>query len=103
MDPLLERGEELAELESLVASSREGRGRFVLVGGEAGIGKTSLVQALRVRLGGDAEFFVGACESLSVPVPLAPLRELVAAAPAGLRGQDSFALALVVLDFLRGR
>jgi DNA-binding CsgD family transcriptional regulator len=81
VDPLLERGDELAALESVVEAARDGRGQLVLVAGEAGIGKTSLVRALRERLGeGAAAFLVGVCEPLSVPVPLAPLRELVGAA-----------------------
>jgi chloramphenicol 3-O-phosphotransferase len=50
VDGLLERGEQLAALESVVEAARDGRGRLVLVAGEAGIGKTSLVRALRGRL-----------------------------------------------------
>jgi energy-coupling factor transporter ATP-binding protein EcfA2 len=60
VDPLLERGEELAALESVVEAARDGRGQLVLVAGEAGIGKTSLVRALRERLGQRAAFLVGA-------------------------------------------
>ena len=52
MDPLLERGEELAALESVVEAARDGRGQLVLVAGEAGIGKTSPVRALRARRAG---------------------------------------------------
>jgi DNA-binding CsgD family transcriptional regulator len=52
----------------------------VLVGGEAGIGKTSLLRALRERTGAAATFLIGACEPLSVPVPLGPWREIVEAA-----------------------
>ena len=91
---LLERAGELAELEALVES---GRGRLVLIAGEAGIGKTSLVRALRDRLAGRATFLIGACEPLSVPVPLAPLRELAG----DLAGADSLALARSLLEVLR--
>jgi predicted ATPase len=102
VDPLLERGDELAALESVVDAARDGRGQLVLVAGEAGIGKTSLVRALRERLGERAAFLVGVCEPLSVPVPLAPLRELVAAeAPAA--GEDAFAFAQSLLGTLRAR
>ena len=60
-----------------------GRGSVVLVGGEAGIGKSSLLRELRERTGERVTFLIGACEPLSVPVPLAPLRELVEAAGGG--------------------
>lgn len=60
-----------------VEAVRSGRGAVVLVGGEAGIGKTSLVRAVRARAG--LPFHVGRCEPLSVPEPLGPLRELAAA------------------------
>ena len=90
---LLERAGELAELEALVES---GRGRLVLIAGEAGIGETSLVRALRDRLAGRATFLIGACEPLSVPVPLAPLRELAG----DLAGADSLALARSLLEVL---
>ena len=103
MDPLLERGEELAALESVVEAARDGRGQLVLVAGEAGIGKTSLVRALRARLGERAAFLLGACEPLSVPVPLAPLREIVGAEASGSDGEDALALARLVLGALRAR
>lgn len=41
---LLERDEPLAVLESCLASATDGRGRVVVVAGEAEIGKTSVVQ-----------------------------------------------------------
>jgi DNA-binding NarL/FixJ family response regulator len=103
VDPLLERGEELAALESVVEAARDGRGQLVLVAGEAGIGKTSLVRALRARLGERAAFLLGACEPLSVPVPLAPLREIVGAEASGSDGEDALALARLVLGALRAR
>lgn len=80
---LLEREDELEALSEAVRTAASGRGRVVLVGGEAGIGKSSLVEALRERLGGSVTFLVGGCEPLSVPVPLAPWRELVEAADGG--------------------
>ena len=73
MDPLLERDEQLAVLVAAVDAAREGRGELVLVAGEAGMGKTSLLRALRSRLD-DGALPSGSCEPLSVPVPLAPLR-----------------------------
>src|SRR5437016_2138422 len=57
-------------------------GSFLLVAGAAGSGKVSLLRALRTRSEGRAAFVVGACEALSVPVPLGPVRELFAATAA---------------------
>jgi DNA-binding CsgD family transcriptional regulator/tetratricopeptide (TPR) repeat protein len=72
---LLERD---AFLDSLAAYADEallGQGRVVLVAGEAGVGKTALLEAFRDRLPG-ATWAWGACDGLSTPRPLAPLRDL---------------------------
>ena len=45
--PLLERSEGLARIESALADARAGRGRFVVIEGPAGIGKTALLAAAR--------------------------------------------------------
>ena len=80
---LLEREDELGVLTAAVQEAIAGRGSLVFVSGEAGIGKSSLVRQLRTRSAERATFLIGACEPLSVPVPLAPLRELVEAAGGG--------------------
>src|SRR5579884_765201 len=103
MPPLLERDAELAALEAVVGELAAGHGRLVLVGGEAGIGKTSLVRELRRRTASSARFFVAGCEALSVPAPLAPVRELAEAAGAGDvadRAGDPLALARSLLRAL---
>src|SRR5690348_16486455 len=82
MDRLLERERELEILVRAAGDAVGGRGSLVLVGGEAGIGKTSLLRALRVRLEDEVAWLVGGCEPLSVPIPLQPLRELAEAAGA---------------------
>jgi DNA-binding CsgD family transcriptional regulator len=46
-EPLLERNDELARIESALADARTGRGRLVVVEGPAGIGKTALLAAAR--------------------------------------------------------
>jgi DNA-binding CsgD family transcriptional regulator len=97
MEQVLEREAELSVLEEAVRGLDLGRGGVVLVGGEAGIGKTTLMRELRRRVADRATFLVGACEALSVPVPLAPLRELSEAAGdpdlAGSEGSDRLLLA----------
>jgi SAM-dependent methyltransferase len=54
VEALLERESELEALAELVDAARAGTGSFVFVAGEAGIGKTSLLRALRSRLADEA-------------------------------------------------
>ena len=67
MPALLEREELLAQLDALQA---EGGGRLVFVGGEAGVGKTSLVRAVAASVGAGA--LHGSCENLTTPTPFGP-------------------------------
>src|SRR5215471_12608082 len=46
-EPLLERGAELARIESALVEACAGRGRFLVVEGPAGIGKTALLAEAR--------------------------------------------------------
>src|SRR6266568_7791343 len=46
-EPLLERNEELARIESALAEARTGRGRFLVIEGPAGMGKSALLAAAR--------------------------------------------------------
>jgi len=107
VEGLLEREDELGALSAAVEQALAGRGGLALVAGEAGIGKTALVRALRERVAGRAAFMAGACEPLSVPAPLAPVRELMEAAgvEAGpeVEDADRLALAGAVLDALGRR
>ncbi|HEV8191274.1 MAG TPA: ATP-binding protein [Ktedonobacterales bacterium] len=45
---LLERGRELAALDTLLGEIRDSQGRIALVSGEAGIGKTALIERFLV-------------------------------------------------------
>src|SRR4051794_10280925 len=72
---VLERDEALGALESAVEAAGRGEGTVVLVGGEAGIGKTSLIctfiQAVRDRV----EVLASGCDDLTTPRALGPLRD----------------------------
>ncbi|GAB2673824.1 ATP-binding protein [Kribbella swartbergensis] len=72
---LEERDEELASLASWWAEAVGGAGRLVLVGGDAGAGKTALVTAFRRGLG-QVRTCSGAAEALATPIPLGPLRDM---------------------------
>jgi DNA-binding CsgD family transcriptional regulator len=52
-EPLLERSDELARIESALAVALSGRGRFLVVEGPAGIGKTALLAAARTAAAED--------------------------------------------------
>jgi predicted ATPase len=76
MTMLLERQTQLAQLDGLLAEAAGGRGRVAVLGGEAGAGKTSLVEAFTGRAAQDVRVFRSACEDLSIPDPLGPLYDL---------------------------
>ena len=73
---LLERTGPLAALADGLAHARAGEGRAILVSGEAGIGKTSLIEAF-VRSTTDVHTLWGACEALSTPHPFGPVYDIV--------------------------
>src|SRR3954462_848485 len=74
---ILERETELAALGAAARDAAEGAGTVVLVSGEAGIGKSSLVQAIRGVLPAEGRFLVGYCDDLAPPRVLGPLRDLI--------------------------
>jgi DNA-binding CsgD family transcriptional regulator/tetratricopeptide (TPR) repeat protein len=72
---LLERGHFLRILSEYAADAGSGSGRLVLLSGEAGVGKTSLVEAFR-DLHPELRWWWGACDSSFTPRPLGPLYEI---------------------------
>jgi DNA-binding CsgD family transcriptional regulator/tetratricopeptide (TPR) repeat protein/type II secretory pathway predicted ATPase ExeA len=76
-DDLLERSDQLAQLEgALKGVLRDSAGRLVLVGGEAGAGKTALLRRFRDEQGESVRVLWGACEALLTPEPLGPLSDI---------------------------
>ena len=74
---LLERDGSLTALTEAHSDAARGAGRVVLVTGEPGIGKTSLVARFVADLGPAARVLSGICDDLSIPRPLGPFRDLV--------------------------
>src|SRR5438874_4817148 len=73
---LLERSAQLAALdEAHAAVAASGKGRVVVLGGEAGVGKTTLLREFCERK--PARIVWGACDALFTPRPLGPLFEIV--------------------------
>ncbi len=72
---LLERELQLRALHDYAADARAGDGRLVLVSGEAGIGKSSLVDAFVGEVD-DARVAWSACDGAFTPSALGPLQDL---------------------------
>ena len=73
---LLEREGQLRILGDAALQAAAGHGRVVIVSGEAGIGKTSLIRAFSADCPPGVETFWGGCEALFTPRPLGPLQDM---------------------------
>jgi DNA-binding CsgD family transcriptional regulator/tetratricopeptide (TPR) repeat protein len=105
---LLEREQPLQMLDAALENIEQGSGRLALVAGEAGIGKTTLVEHFAVLHRTRAQTFWGACDALFTPRPLGPLRDIALQAGDPLRreldaSRDRHELFSVLLRYLRDR
>jgi DNA-binding CsgD family transcriptional regulator len=104
---LLERADQLAMLGAALARITGGAGGgVVLVPGEAGIGKTSLLRQFCAGIGASARVLRCACDPLFTPRPLGPLVELAEEIGSGLvaelgTGADAFDVAGALLRELK--
>jgi DNA-binding CsgD family transcriptional regulator/tetratricopeptide (TPR) repeat protein len=102
---LVEREPYLAALAEHLAAAAAGEGRLVLVAGEAGIGKTTLLRTFAEEHSAKTRIAWGACDGLFTPEPLAPLHDLAGQLDGGLAEaiaadaprRDLFAAALDAL------
>ncbi|GIG59726.1 LuxR family transcriptional regulator [Longispora fulva] len=74
---ILEREAELATLATAAREAGTGSGSVLLVSGEAGIGKSSLIHGIRSVLPAAGRLLVGYCDDLATPRVLGPLRDLI--------------------------
>jgi ATP/maltotriose-dependent transcriptional regulator MalT len=79
---LIERAALMASLDRAYAEAREGAGALVFLGGEAGVGKTTL--AHRFAELSPAAVLWGACDPLATPRPLGPLLDVAEQTPGPL-------------------
>lgn len=75
---LLERDDSLRALAEQAARAARGNGGTVLLAGEAGIGKTTLLRAFAAQQVAPCRMFWGCCEPLSTARPLGPLQDMAA-------------------------
>jgi DNA-binding CsgD family transcriptional regulator/tetratricopeptide (TPR) repeat protein len=76
---LLERADEISALREYLRDVTAGRGCFVAISGEAGVGKTALLRRFCAEAGVSAQVLWGSCDVLFSPRPLGPLFEIAEA------------------------
>jgi DNA-binding CsgD family transcriptional regulator len=101
---LLEREPQLDLLADILAEVGSSSGRVVLVRGEAGIGKTALVNEFLTLHGDEAHVLAGSCDDLLAPQPLGPFWDMARVGEKSLMGPlespDLPGLLLAILDLL---
>ncbi|HCY77624.1 MAG TPA: hypothetical protein DHV28_17060 [Ignavibacteriales bacterium] len=73
---LLERDQFISDLSALFETVQTGNGTVVAISGEAGIGKTSLVEFFTSTIIEHKKILWGSCDDLFTPRPLAPLYDI---------------------------
>lgn len=85
VERVLERDTVLAQLDRCLRSAARGCGRMVLLRGEAGVGKTTVIARFIAGLGQRTRVSRGWCDALATPRPLGPLIDMLA----GLSGEQA--------------
>ena len=88
---LLERDDELATLRAALAGALDGQGSGVAVAGDAGTGKSTLLDAACAERQSDLRVLRGSCDPLRTPRPLGPFRDIARDAGLGslMTGDDT--------------
>ena len=103
---LLERQTFIDELSQLAKEVCEGSGKTVIVSGEAGVGKTSLIRHFTDNLNSDSEILWGACDDLFTPRPLGPVYDIAYQVKSDLvkkltAGENRFEIFSLFLNYLQ--
>ena len=102
MVDLLERGAFVSILDDAFTAAQAGNGQLVMVGGEAGIGKTALTTQVAERHRQEFRVLWGSCDGMITPRPLGPFFDMaydvggsLEAALAGDGGRERIMVALL--------
>jgi len=102
---LLERDGQRARLGNALDLAASGSGRVVTVSGEAGAGKTALIERFVAEQADRARVYRGSCENLSTPEPLLPVRDIARSSNGAFvfdAAADRLAMFEAVLRLLEG-
>jgi predicted ATPase len=102
---LLEREQELGLLSDMLEDLADAGGRVVLIRGEAGIGKSSLVKTFLASVEGRAHIHIGFCDDLETPQPFGALWDIAgddAQLQEALRVSDRQAILRAFSDLFAG-
>lgn len=97
---LIERDQHVRELTDVIAA---GDSTAVLVTGEAGIGKTSLIREMVARVGPEYRVLVGSCDDFLAPPLLQPIRDAfrVAGGPMAMATEPEAVFNALLAEFRR--
>ena len=104
---LLERESLLSEIGKVLEAASTGNGTLLLIAGEAGSGKTTLVREAARRHDPKALVIIGGCDPLTTPRPLSPILDIAADPDSGFgdlleMAEDTVALFSEVVSRLKG-
>lgn len=74
---LIERAGHLTAMHDKYNDVAAGEGHCIMISGEAGIGKTTLLRAFCNEHRHHAKIYLGTCDALFIPRPLAPLYDII--------------------------
>ena len=83
---ILERDSQISQLKAALSHSTVETGCLTLVSGEAGIGKSTLLEAFTAGCPDDTRILWGGCDALFTPRPLGPLHDMAPQVGEELRG-----------------
>jgi class 3 adenylate cyclase len=75
--PLVGREREMGVLEASVADLKAGRGHVLVIVGDAGLGKTRMLEELHARVAEDATWLEGRCASYGAEAPYGPFADVL--------------------------